>query len=233
MTMTMIGYVLLNFLAGCHWAWQIHSRLPYAVGVTTIRNQPSYSFKPRHTKLHYKDIPNDDIYYPRTISSTKRSRRLVRRKPRIIPSLRQNRYQKRQYYLTRQSGKIFNKESFIGRPSNNNAALPNFTSRRRIGLISKKRSMYYYDRSWDDFDERHLVPNDSSASFQGDINNNYVPIPDAYSLYNDVLLLKKGGNKLSKPKPTKVASSTPINEWLPSMTIGIMIFYMGILTLVA
>jgi hypothetical protein len=81
--------------------------------------------------------------------------------------------------------------------------------------------MYYYDRSWDDFDERHLVTNDISASFRGDVYN------------NDVIHFKKGGNKLSKQKPTKVAPSTPINEWLPSMTISIMIFYMGILALVA
>jgi hypothetical protein len=93
--------------------------------------------------------------------------------------------------------------------------------------------MYYYDHSWDDFDERYLVPNDISASFRGDAYNNYVPRPDKYRIYIDVILLKKGGNKLSKQKPTKVATSTPINEWLLSMTISIMIFYMGFLALVA
>lgn len=227
----MVIYVLLTFFAGCHWSWQIHLLPSRPVVVTSIQNRPLSSFYPSDTKLHYKDILHDDIYYPRTRTSTERRRRLVRRNPRIIPTLRRRRYQSQYSRRTAQNGIIGNKDISIRTTSKNHSVRPNFT-RRRIGLNSKTRSVYYHDRSWDDFDERYLVPIDSSASLRADVYSNYAPIPDKSSSNKDVLL-NRAGIKVSRRKPSKVVPSTPINEWLPSMTISIMVFYMGILALVA
>ncbi len=228
----MMTYVLLTFLAGCHWSWQIHLPLSRPVVFTSIQNRPLSSVYPSDTKLRYKDTLHDDVYYSRSRTSAERRRRLVRRNPRTIPALRQRRYQNQYFRRTTQTGIIGNKESSISTSKNHSAVRPNFT-RRRIGTMSKNSSVYYHDRSWDDFDERHLVPIDSSAPLRGDVYRNYAPVPNKSNLKKDALL-SRGGIKVLRRKPSKVVSSTtPINEWLPSITISIMVFYMGILALVA
>jgi hypothetical protein len=240
-TTMMMAYAMFNTFFDCCWAWQIHPRSP-AAGLGTnpshaktcyspIRNKPFVTINDSITKIYYKDTQYGDDYYSLTSNSSQRRRRALRRVKRRFANVSggnnndEGRYRNRQYFLTQQSSNLSSRDS--ARKIINKSILP---TKKRVSLSKKKSSLAYYDRSWDDFDDQHIMTN-LYTSVSGNDNSFSTEEKQVPSYYDDKYSTKIGSSLTKKKNRRKsvMVSSSPMNDWLPSMTVSLMFLYMGIL----
>ena len=88
---------------------------------------------------------------------------------------------------------------------------------QRDGKVSTTAQTPSYDREWDSFDYEHL-PDLHDYDYD-------VEFYDHPSYYNDKYIVNKGKNRVAQVPDRR----SGINDWLPTMTISLMLFYMGVL----